>query len=132
MLEQIKRDYQSQFVILDLPPVLSSDDVLAYFATIGLRAARDGSRHLELSLKSRNLTSTLQSSEIVRVVLNKVPASQSEVLLLLGDMNVAFLQIDLIEPRLPERKLGRQFFSAQRVGSNIDHSRCCDIGSQTS
>ncbi|MFY9894943.1 MAG: CpsD/CapB family tyrosine-protein kinase [Xanthobacteraceae bacterium] len=77
MLEQIKRDYQSQFVILDLPPVLSSDDVLAISPQLDcvlLVTAVGTSSVAEINEANKHL----QSLEIVRVVLNKVPPSQSK------------------------------------------------------
>jgi protein-tyrosine kinase len=77
MLEQIKRDYQSQIVILDLPPVLSSDDVLAILPQLDcvlLVAAVGTSSVAEINESNKHL----QPLEIVRVVLNKVPPSQAK------------------------------------------------------
>ena len=76
MLEQIKRDYQSQMVILDLPPLLLSDDVLAILPQLDcvlLVAAIGTSTIAEINESNKHL----QSLGIVRLVINKVPPSHS-------------------------------------------------------
>ena len=77
MLEQIKRDYQSQTVILDLPPLLPSDDVLAILPQLDcvlLVAAIGTSTIAEINEFNKHL----QSLGIVRLVINKVPPSHSK------------------------------------------------------
>jgi Mrp family chromosome partitioning ATPase len=72
MLQQIKMDYQSRIIILDLPPMLSSDDVIAILPqvdTVLLVAAVGISTISQIEECSKHL----QSSEVVRLVLNKVP-----------------------------------------------------------
>ena len=72
MLQDIKRDYPSHFVILDLPPLLSSDDVIAVLPQLDgllLVAAVGRSTVAEIEECNRHL----QSTEVVRLVLNKVP-----------------------------------------------------------
>ena len=74
MLEQIKRDCQSQMVILDLPPLLSGDDVLTILPQLDcvlLVAAVGTSTVAEI----KECIKYLQSLEIVRFVLNKAPPS---------------------------------------------------------
>lgn len=77
MLEQIKRDYHSQIVILDLPPVLASDDVLAILPLLDcmlLVAAVGTSTVAQIKESNKHL----QASEIVRLVLNKAPAAHPD------------------------------------------------------
>ena len=76
VLQQIKEDYQSSIIIVDLPPVLSSDDVLAILPRLDcvvLVAAVGTTTIAEIKDSCKHL----QSTEIVRVVLNKVPRSKS-------------------------------------------------------
>ena len=76
VLQQIKADYQSSIIIVDLPPVLSSDDVLAIMPRLDcalLVAAVGTTTIAEIKESSKHL----QSTEIVRVVLNKAPRSKS-------------------------------------------------------
>jgi capsular exopolysaccharide synthesis family protein len=77
ILQQIKKDYQSEIVIFDLPPILSSDDVLAILPLLDcvlLVAAVGTSTVAEIAESNKHL----QSAEIVRVVLNKAPPSNSQ------------------------------------------------------
>ena len=72
MLQQIRRDYPARTVILDLPPLLSSDDVIALLPQIdcALLVAAVGTTTIkEIEECNRHL----QSTNVVRVVLNKVP-----------------------------------------------------------
>jgi Mrp family chromosome partitioning ATPase len=72
MLQDIKREFRSATVILDLPPVLVSDDVIAILPQIDcvlLVAAAGKSTLAELQEANRHL----QSTDVVRLVLNKVP-----------------------------------------------------------
>jgi protein-tyrosine kinase len=71
MLQDFRRNYPSRIVILDLPPLLSSDDVIAILPQIDcvlLVAAVGTSTVSEIQQCSRHL----QSSDVVRVVVNKV------------------------------------------------------------
>jgi hypothetical protein len=70
LLQDIKRYYPSHIVIVDLPPVLSSDDVIAVLPEIDcllLVAAVGLSRVSEVEECNRHL----QSSHLVRLVVNK-------------------------------------------------------------
>jgi Mrp family chromosome partitioning ATPase len=72
VLEDIKRDYRSHTIILDLPPILVSDDVLALLPQLDcvlLVTAVGKSRVSEIEESMRHL----QHTEVVRLVLNKVP-----------------------------------------------------------
>jgi protein-tyrosine kinase len=71
LLQDIKRSYPSRIVILDLPPLLSSDDVIAVVPQVDcvlLVAAVGTSTVAEIKQCNRYL----QSSDVVRVVVNKV------------------------------------------------------------
>jgi len=74
MLHQIKRDYQSRTVILDLPPVLSGDDVIAVLPQIDcvLLVVAAGSSTLS---QIKECAKHLQSTDVVRVVLSKATDS---------------------------------------------------------
>jgi len=70
VLQQIKRDYPSAIVVIDLPPVLTGDDVLAILPQVDgvlLVAAAGITTPSEIEECSKQL----HSAEIVRVVLNK-------------------------------------------------------------
>ena len=72
MLQTIKRQFGAVVVILDLPPMLSCDDVIALLPQLDcllLVAAAGQTTLTELEECTRHL----QSSNVVRVVLNKVP-----------------------------------------------------------
>jgi Mrp family chromosome partitioning ATPase len=72
LLQEIKRDYRSRTVILDLPPMLSSDDVIAILPQLDcmlLVAAIGKSTVSEIE----ECNNHLQSAEVIRIVLNKVP-----------------------------------------------------------
>lgn len=72
LLQAIKRDYRSRIVILDMPPMLTGDDVIAILPQIDcvvLVAAVGTSTVSEIKQCSKHL----QASEVVRLVLNKTP-----------------------------------------------------------
>jgi len=72
MLQAIRRDFQSWTVIVDLPPVLTGDDVIAVLPQIDcalLVAAAGKSQRADIEEAARHLAST----DVVRLVLNKVP-----------------------------------------------------------
>ena len=76
MLQAIRRDFQSWTVILDMPPVLTGDDVIAVLPQIDcalLVAAAGKSQRSEIEEAARHLAST----DVVRLVLNKVPEDVS-------------------------------------------------------
>ena len=76
LLRDIKKYYQSHIVILDLPPILSSDDVIAILPEIDcvlLVAAVGLSKTSEVEECNRHL----QSSHLVRLVVNKVTDANS-------------------------------------------------------
>ena len=77
MLLEIKRDYQPQIIVLDLPPVLSQDDVLAILPRLDcllLVTAVGTSTIADINECMKHVHST----EIIRIVLNKVPPSRSK------------------------------------------------------
>jgi protein-tyrosine kinase len=77
LLQQIKRTDQACTVILDLPPMLSSDDVIAILPQLDcvlLVAAFGRTTVAELAECNRHL----QSGEVLRLVLNKVPDSGAQ------------------------------------------------------
>ncbi len=72
MLKAIRSDFQSWTVILDLPPVLTGDDVIAVLPQIDcalLVAAAGKSLRSDIEETARHLAAT----DVIRVVLNKVP-----------------------------------------------------------
>ena len=83
LLQDIKRSYQSHIIIVDLPPILASDDVIAVLPQIDsvlLVAAVGQTKASEIEECKRHL----QSSHLVRVVVNKATEANSTLLLLLG------------------------------------------------
>jgi Mrp family chromosome partitioning ATPase len=70
MLQDIRRSYPSRFVILDLPPLLSSDDVIAVVPQIDcvLMVVAVGTSTVS---EIRQCNRHLQSSDVIRVVVNK-------------------------------------------------------------
>jgi protein-tyrosine kinase len=75
-LQDIKRDYRSQTIILDLPPMLAGDDVIAVLPQLDCLlfvAAVGKSKVSEIEECNKHLRST----EVVRLVLNKVPAIET-------------------------------------------------------
>jgi Mrp family chromosome partitioning ATPase len=76
MLQQIKREFQSQIIIVDLPPLLTSDDVLAVLPKLDcvvLVTAVGTTTPAEVKESAKHL----QSTEVVRLVVNKVRPSKS-------------------------------------------------------
>jgi protein-tyrosine kinase len=74
LLHDLRIDRQSRIVILDLPPLLSSDDVIAILPQVDcvlLVAAVGTSTVSEIEECNKHL----QSTDLVRFVLNKVPES---------------------------------------------------------
>ena len=74
-IQELRRDFRSYVVILDLPPMLVSDDVTALLPQIDcalLVAAVGTSTVAEIEECGRHL----QSTNLVRVVVNKVPESK--------------------------------------------------------
>jgi protein-tyrosine kinase len=72
MLKAIRSDFQSWTVILDMPPVLTGDDVIAVLPQIDcalLVAAAGKSQRSDIEEAARHLSST----DVIRLVLNKVP-----------------------------------------------------------
>jgi protein-tyrosine kinase len=70
LLHDLKRAYQSHLIIVDLPPILSSDDVIAILPQIDcvlLVAAVGQTKVSEVEECNRHL----QSSHLVRLVVNK-------------------------------------------------------------
>jgi protein-tyrosine kinase len=70
MLQDLKRTYQSHIIIVDLPPLLSSDDVIAILPQIDsvlLVAAVGQTKASEIEECGRHL----QSSHLIRLVVNK-------------------------------------------------------------
>jgi hypothetical protein len=76
LLQDLRRNYQSHIIIIDLPPILSSDDVIAILPQIDcvlLVAAVGQSKASEVEECNRHL----QSSHLVRVVVNKATDENS-------------------------------------------------------
>jgi len=76
LLQDIRRNYQSHIVIIDLPPILSSDDVIAILPQIDcvlLVAAVGQSKASEVEECNRHL----QSSHLIRLVVNKAADDNS-------------------------------------------------------
>jgi protein-tyrosine kinase len=76
LFQQLRREYGSHTIIVDLPPILTSDDVitaLPYVDCVLLVCAVGISTVAEIEESKRHL----QNSEVVRVVLNKVPESST-------------------------------------------------------
>lgn len=72
MMQELKRSHQSQTIIIDLPPILTSDDVIAMLPQMDcilLVTAVGVSTVAQIEEAGRHL----RSAEVVRVVLNKVP-----------------------------------------------------------
>ena len=76
MLGVIRSEYHSQTIILDLPPILSGDDVIAILPQIDcvLFVAAVGTTTVS---QIKECNKHLKSAEIVRMVLNKVPETSA-------------------------------------------------------
>jgi Mrp family chromosome partitioning ATPase len=72
LLEQIKREFQSQIIIVDLPPLLSSDNVHAVLPNLDCILLVTAFR-VTTPAQINESVKHLRSTEIVRLVLNKVP-----------------------------------------------------------
>jgi Mrp family chromosome partitioning ATPase len=71
LLQRIKQEFQSQIIIVDLPPLLSSDDVLAVLPKLDCMLLVTAARittHAEINESLKHLSST----EVVRLVVNKM------------------------------------------------------------
>jgi len=70
LMQQIKRDFRAWTVVIDLPPILMSDDVISILSQIDcvLFVAAAGATTVE---EIKECTKHLESTPIVRVVLNK-------------------------------------------------------------
>jgi protein-tyrosine kinase len=70
MLQDIKRDFPSHTIVIDLPPILSSDDVIALLPLIDcvLLVAAVGTSTISELKECQN---HLQSTALLRIVLNK-------------------------------------------------------------
>jgi len=77
MLEDIKREYHSKTIILDLPPILSGDDVIAILPQMDcvLLVAAVGTTTVA---QIKECNKHLQSAEVVRIALNKVLETSSD------------------------------------------------------
>jgi Mrp family chromosome partitioning ATPase len=77
VLQEIKRDYPSHTIILDLPPLLSSDDAIAVLPQVDcvmLVTAVGTTTVAQIEECSKHLL----SADVVRVVLNKVPEQNTK------------------------------------------------------
>jgi capsular exopolysaccharide synthesis family protein len=77
LIQDLKRDYRSHTILIDLPPILVSDDVIALLPQLDcvlLVTAVGKSRVSEIEESMRHL----QHTEVVRLVLNKVPKLHSQ------------------------------------------------------
>ena len=76
LFQELRRDYSSHTIIVDLPPILASDDVITALPDMDcvlLVAAVGVSTTAQIEESKKHL----QSSEVVRVVLNKVPQTSA-------------------------------------------------------
>jgi len=77
LLQNIRKDYKSRIIILDMPPVLPSDDVISILPQLDcvlLVTAVGVSTVSDIEQCNRHL----QSAPLVRVVLNKAPETTSQ------------------------------------------------------
>ena len=104
MLQDIKRDYRSHYIIVDLPPMLSSDDVIAVLPQLDcllLVAAVGKSTTAEIEECNKHL----QAAEVVRLVLNKA-----------SEPNAQYYSYYPPRPRQPRRRKGRIALLAGFIG----------------
>ena len=75
LFQELRRDFSSHIIIIDLPPILTSDDVITvpYVDCVLLVAAVGISTISEIEESKRHL----QNSEVARVVLTKVPEANT-------------------------------------------------------
>ena len=74
--QELRRDYSSHTIIIDLPPILASDDVITALPNIDcvvLVAAIGMSTPAQIEESKKHLA----NAEVVRVVLNKVPETST-------------------------------------------------------
>ncbi len=72
MFQDLRREFASDFIIVDLPPILASDDVITILPQVDcvlLVVAVGVSKVSDIQESNRHL----QSAEVLRVVVNKVP-----------------------------------------------------------
>ncbi len=77
LLQQIKREFRGSTVILDLPPLLTSDDVITILPQVdcALFVVASG---LSTVAEIKECNKHLDTTPVVRVVLNKAPVSAKE------------------------------------------------------
>jgi protein-tyrosine kinase len=76
MFEEFRREYASETIIVDLPPILSSDDfisILPHVDCVLLVVAVGTSKLSDIEESKKHL----QTAEIVRIVVNKAPESSA-------------------------------------------------------
>lgn len=76
MLDEVSTKHHSKTIILDLPPILSGDDVIALLPQVhcALLVTAVGTTTIA---QIKECSKHLQSAEVVRVVLNKVPETSA-------------------------------------------------------
>jgi len=76
MFQELKRDFYSHTIILDLPPVLSSDDVIAILPQVDcvLLVVAIGTTTVA---QIEECKKHLQVAEVARIVVNKVPEAKT-------------------------------------------------------
>jgi protein-tyrosine kinase len=77
MMQQIKMDYQSKIVMIDLPPMLSGDDVISILPQVDcvLLVVAVGTSTLS---QIEECNKHLQAVEVVKLVVNKVPKTDAQ------------------------------------------------------
>ncbi len=76
MMQDLKRAYHSHIIIMDLPPLLTTDDTIAFLPQVDcvlLVTAVGSSTVAQIEECSRHL----QSADVVRIVVNKVPETST-------------------------------------------------------
>jgi capsular exopolysaccharide synthesis family protein len=76
LFQDVRRDPRAQTIIVDLPPILSSDDVIAILPQVDcvlLVVAVGTSKVAEIEECNRHL----QSTDVIRIAVNKVPDLQA-------------------------------------------------------
>jgi protein-tyrosine kinase len=76
LLQEIKRNYPSHTVIIDLPPMLASDDVIAILPQLDCTLLVAAVGHSTIA-EIEECNKYLQTAEVLRLVLNKVPGSSA-------------------------------------------------------
>jgi Mrp family chromosome partitioning ATPase len=77
LLQRIKQEFQSQIIIVDLPPLLSSDDVLAVLPKLDCMLLVTAAR-ITTPAEINESLKHLRSTQVVRLVVNKMQPSKSE------------------------------------------------------